>query len=186
MQTILKHLFEEFCSSTTIHGMHYIGASKTLLGRIGWMIAFVFSVLCCGMLIQNVYQKWDNSPVIVSFDDAPTPVWKIPFPAITVCSEDKIMKFFYKETEFLSMRRGELFGLTDFIANCGGILGLCLGISFVSLVELLYYCAALPLLLVKEGTCHNGKVVIVIVKERVAMDDFEFSTDTSPKKNICY
>lgn len=84
------------------------------------------------------------------------------------------------------MRRGELFGLTDFIANCGGILGLCLGISFVSLVELLYYCAALPLLLVKEGTCHNGKVVIVIVKERVAMDDFEFSTDTSPKKNICY
>lgn len=90
MQTILKHLFEEFCSSTTIHGMHYIGASKTLLGRIGWMIAFVFSVLCCGMLIQNVYQKWDNNPVIVSFDDAPTPVWKIPFPAITVCPEDKI------------------------------------------------------------------------------------------------
>lgn len=76
------------------------------------------------------------------------------------------VKCFYKDTEFLSMRRGELFGLTDFIANCGGILGLCLGISFVSLVELLYYCAALPLLLVKEGTCHNGKVVIVIVKEK--------------------
>ncbi|KAI8424535.1 hypothetical protein MSG28_002992 [Choristoneura fumiferana] len=38
------------------------------------------------------------------------------------------------------MRRSELFGLTDFLANCGGLLGLFLGFSFLSLIEIFYFC----------------------------------------------
>ncbi|KAL1377438.1 hypothetical protein pipiens_004178 [Culex pipiens pipiens] len=393
----LRNLFQEFCASTTIHGLAYIGAGKSLLGRLGWSAVTVLSLVCCGTLIWQVYDKWDNNPVIVSVDGTPTPVWKIPFPAITICPEDKIsakaknfterffayfyryaqgtpfvthplrsegyatrycfnlvneksdieahctegkgfrmvlhspdeypiafskyvllsldrdiivavkpqilttskelanyasnrrkclfsherkLRFFrvynqnncelecfanltlarcgcvkfsmprsagtrvcrtaeircvigahrhmlainaanrlkstvltsfcncmsacssiqyqseitqssydymesidlrirplfgnhsnfttsirmskvsihFKEAEFLSMRRGELFGLTDFIANCGGVLGLCLGVSFVSLVELLYYCVARPLQLLK--TVRNNVIVV--------------------------
>lgn len=68
---------------------------------------------------------------------------------------------FFKGAEFLSTRRNELFGLTDFVANCGGILGLCLGISFVSLVELLYYCTVRPVLMARKSTGRNWQVVMV-------------------------
>lgn len=32
-----------------------------------------------------------------------------------------------------------MYGLTDFIAYCGGVLGLCLGFSLLSIVEIGYY-----------------------------------------------
>jgi hypothetical protein len=45
----------------------------------------------------------------------------------------------FKETQFMATKRAELYGQTDFIANCGGLLGLFMGISFLSFVELIYY-----------------------------------------------
>ncbi|XP_037296672.1 pickpocket protein 28-like [Manduca sexta] len=49
------------------------------------------------------------------------------------------LEMYFKSPRFMSMRRSELFGLTDFIANCGGLLGLFLGFSFLSLAEIFYY-----------------------------------------------
>ncbi|XP_052753507.1 pickpocket protein 28-like [Galleria mellonella] len=49
------------------------------------------------------------------------------------------IKLHFKEPKFVSMRRSELFGLTDFLANCGGLLGLFLGFSFLSLIEIVYF-----------------------------------------------
>ncbi|KAG6463950.1 hypothetical protein O3G_MSEX014179, partial [Manduca sexta] len=49
------------------------------------------------------------------------------------------LEMYFKSPRFVSMRRSELFGLTDFIANCGGLLGLFLGFSFLSLVEIIYF-----------------------------------------------
>ncbi|XP_063360609.1 pickpocket protein 28-like, partial [Cydia amplana] len=50
------------------------------------------------------------------------------------------LEIYFKEPRFVSMRRSELFGLTDFLANCGGLLGLFLGFSFLSFVEIFYFC----------------------------------------------
>lgn len=47
------------------------------------------ALILCGKLIHNVYTKWDQSPVIVSFAEKSTPVWEIPFPAVTICPETK-------------------------------------------------------------------------------------------------
>lgn len=33
--------------------------------------------------------KWVQSPVIVSFAEKSTPIWEIPFPAVTICPETK-------------------------------------------------------------------------------------------------
>lgn len=44
-----------------------------------------------------------------------------------------------KETQFITSKRSELYGLTDFIANCGGLLGLFIGVSTLSIVEIFYY-----------------------------------------------
>lgn len=33
--------------------------------------------------------KWEQSPGFVSFAEKSTPIWEIPFPAITICPETK-------------------------------------------------------------------------------------------------
>lgn len=58
-------------------------------GRVWWILAFVLSLIMCGILINNLYTKWQLSPVIVSFAQQPTPIWKIPFPAVTICPVTK-------------------------------------------------------------------------------------------------
>ncbi|KAJ8970718.1 hypothetical protein NQ317_018752, partial [Molorchus minor] len=49
------------------------------------------------------------------------------------------LTIFFKESQFITEERNELFGLSDFIAYCGGILGLITGFSALSLVEIVYY-----------------------------------------------
>ncbi|KAG4070422.1 hypothetical protein HA402_005654 [Bradysia odoriphaga] len=46
---------------------------------------------------------------------------------------------YFKENQFITSKRSELFGPTDFLASCGGLLGLFMGASFLSIVELLYF-----------------------------------------------
>jgi len=50
------------------------------------------------------------------------------------------VSIFFKEAQFLTSRRSELYGTTDFLANCGGLLGLFMGVSMLSIVELIYFC----------------------------------------------
>lgn len=38
-----------------------------------------------------------------------------------------------------TLRREEQYTITDFLAVCGGLLGLCLGISVLSIIECLYF-----------------------------------------------
>lgn len=46
---------------------------------------------------------------------------------------------FFKEMQFITSERNELYGSTDFLANCGGLLGLFMGFSFLSIVEIFYF-----------------------------------------------
>lgn len=48
---------------------------------------------------------------------------------------------FFKEGQFIAFKRYELYGPIDFLANCGGLLGLCMGFSLLSLIELMYFCS---------------------------------------------
>lgn len=45
----------------------------------------------------------------------------------------------FKDEQFFSSRRAEVYTTIDFIANCGGILGLFMGISILSIVEIVYF-----------------------------------------------
>lgn len=49
------------------------------------------------------------------------------------------MQFFFKEFQFMTSHRKELYGSVDFLASVGGILGLFIGFSFISVVEVVYY-----------------------------------------------
>ncbi|XP_047999617.1 pickpocket protein 28 [Leguminivora glycinivorella] len=50
-----------------------------------------------------------------------------------------IIHFYFEDRTFTRFTKGEIFGLTEFLSNTGGLLGLCMGFSMMSLVELIYY-----------------------------------------------
>lgn len=49
------------------------------------------------------------------------------------------LRFLFKGTEFITSERNELYGMVDFVANCGGLLGLFIGLSFMSVIEVGYF-----------------------------------------------
>jgi len=63
-------------------------------------------------MILEVKTKLDTTPVIVSFDESPTSLWHIPFPAVTICPMTrarrsvfdftKYIKFVLKNEDFLA------------------------------------------------------------------------------------
>jgi Amiloride-sensitive sodium channel len=57
-------------------------------------------------------------------------------------SSSQLARFtlFFKEGQFITSKRSELYGRTDFLANCGGLLGLFMGVSLISILEILYFC----------------------------------------------
>lgn len=74
-------------------GMKYIGErDRHWVERAFWIIALIVSVVTCSLMIYDAYEKWQISPVIVSFAEKSTPVWQIPFPAVTICPETKVLK----------------------------------------------------------------------------------------------
>lgn len=50
------------------------------------------------------------------------------------------LSIYFKENQFISSKRSELYGITDFLANVGGLLGLFMGISVISFTEIIYFC----------------------------------------------
>lgn len=49
------------------------------------------------------------------------------------------MHIYFKKLHFMRRERGELYGFIDFFSNIGGVLGLCMGFSMLSLVEAIYF-----------------------------------------------
>ncbi|XP_058817822.1 pickpocket protein 28 [Topomyia yanbarensis] len=56
-----------------------------------------------------------------------------------------LIYIFFSETYFRSLIKGELVGFTDFLSNIGGLLGLFMGFSLISLAEVIYFMTLRPL-----------------------------------------
>lgn len=68
------------------------------------------------MLINYSYEKWDESPVIVTFSEKMTRIHNIPFPAVTICPEIKSKKEIFNFTAALKKFNSEeppFYGLTE-------------------------------------------------------------------------
>jgi len=63
-----------------------------LVCRLFWSVAFILATITAGYFIGNVYDKWDETPVIVSIGAKTTSLTDIPFPAVTVCTVNKARK----------------------------------------------------------------------------------------------
>ncbi len=46
-----------------------------------------------------------------------------------------LMHIYFKNLHFIRHQRGEFYSFVDFFSNVGGLIGLCLGVSAISVVE---------------------------------------------------
>lgn len=68
--------------------------------RIWWIMAIVLSIYLCSTTIYGLKRKWNESPVIISYDAKLLPISTIPFPAMTICPVTRISakKFNFTKT----------------------------------------------------------------------------------------
>lgn len=51
-----------------------------------------------------------------------------------------VLSLSFKKRKFLALKRVEAYSITNRLAACGGLLGLFMGISLLSLIEMIVYC----------------------------------------------
>ncbi|XP_013189656.2 pickpocket protein 28 [Amyelois transitella] len=61
-----------------------------------------------------------------------------------------VVHFYFEDDTFIRLTKGEIFGLTEFLSNTGGLLGLCMGFSMMSAVELVYFVTLRALCIARE------------------------------------
>ncbi|KAF5300624.1 hypothetical protein FQA39_LY11085 [Lamprigera yunnana] len=95
----IKYYFFQYCGSTSIHGIQYLGErGRYLIERLLWLLTIVTVTTLCLILIIKMYNKWITSPVIVSFGTTESSIATIPFPSITICPEVKTIPEMYNYT----------------------------------------------------------------------------------------
>lgn len=109
---------KEFFLETSIHGLKYVGQrERHLTERIFWILSFVVGCFAAFWLIKDIWWKYYDSPIIVTFQPFQTTVDQIPFPAITICNMNKLQKsealpYLQNYENLLSHSRDEI-GLYD-------------------------------------------------------------------------
>ena len=90
---ILSHTFREFASTTTAHGLAYIAEEEQPVGgRIIWSIVVILAVAFTTSQMSNLYNEWQDDPVITTLDTVALPIEEIDFPAITICPQGSVKK----------------------------------------------------------------------------------------------
>lgn len=96
----VKRGFQNYCSNSTLHGLKYVGDQNlTLFERLFWLMSFFIAVGFALYFIYNLYKRYDQSPVIVSFNPKLVTITEIPFPAVTICNVNIALK---SRAEFLN------------------------------------------------------------------------------------
>ncbi|XP_060523205.1 uncharacterized protein LOC132700102 [Cylas formicarius] len=98
----IRNYFRQYCNCTSIHGFRYFGEKRTYFERTWWFVVFSLAFAVCVYLIRAIYIKWERTPVIVSFATSETPIYTIPFPAVTICPESKTAQSVYNHSYILN------------------------------------------------------------------------------------
>lgn len=67
-----------------------------------WILIFILTSCTCIILTWKTWYKWNNHPVIISFNNKISPISVIPFPAVTICPESKISRAKFNVTKFVT------------------------------------------------------------------------------------
>uniref|UniRef100_A0A182N7Q3 Uncharacterized protein n=1 Tax=Anopheles dirus TaxID=7168 RepID=A0A182N7Q3_9DIPT len=83
-----------FCENSSLHGLRYIGRSRTLranvLLRFAWSVIAVVSVGFTLMLANSAWDQFRSNPTLTTIETTSYPVSLIAFPSVTLCNINKI------------------------------------------------------------------------------------------------
>lgn len=85
--------FTDYIENCTIQGVKYIGEkNRHWIEKLFWIVAITCCFITCSFLIYEIYKKWLQDPLLVTFADSAIPISDIPFPAVTICPLTRIDK----------------------------------------------------------------------------------------------
>ncbi|XP_050426691.1 sodium channel protein Nach-like [Adelges cooleyi] len=88
----MKDIWCEYCEYSSIHGLrHVVQKDAKPWERVTWALLLVAASLAILVLLNVSWKKYVHSPMQIVVDDPRYPLSKIDFPAITICSINKIM-----------------------------------------------------------------------------------------------
>ncbi|KAK0183188.1 hypothetical protein PV327_001254 [Microctonus hyperodae] len=78
---------QEYCANSSLHGLRYVGDSHlVLMEKLFWLLSFICAFASATYFIWHVYNKWIDSPIIISMSPEPVSYNQFPFPSITICN----------------------------------------------------------------------------------------------------
>ncbi|XP_068147801.1 pickpocket protein 28 [Drosophila tropicalis] len=82
-----------FLKETGLHGLKFVGDAKlSNWERLFFLCSFVAAFVMTCQLITNIYIKWESTPVIIGISPHATSILKVPFPAITICNMNQVLR----------------------------------------------------------------------------------------------
>lgn len=85
------NLSKEFAANTSMHGLKFIAQDEASLPeRILWIALFLVGLLFAVIFSWNLWQNWQESPVLITIQTANYPIKEYPFPTVTICSVNKV------------------------------------------------------------------------------------------------
>ena len=73
---------KDFLQASTIHGLVYLSTSRRLV-RLLWLFVVITGFTGAGVLIQQSFSSWADSPVSTTIETLP--ITDLVFPNVTVC-----------------------------------------------------------------------------------------------------
>lgn len=81
---------EEYAKNSSIHGIKYIlNRQNNRCERIFWLIGLIISFIFFVILFSKIWIRYSDGPISIEISPYQKPIWDIPFPAITICTETK-------------------------------------------------------------------------------------------------
>ncbi|XP_012159624.2 pickpocket protein 28-like [Ceratitis capitata] len=93
IKTVIFENFKGYCDNTSIHGLKYV-VNKSLhpIERIFFAVSFICVVYGAAVFVGKIYEKWNNTPMLVSINPKSTHIIDDPFPAVTICNLNQVYK----------------------------------------------------------------------------------------------
>lgn len=108
-------LLIDYTQKCSINGSNYVfEPNRHWTERVWWILAQLLAIYYCSRMIRDEYDQWQDTPGIVTFAQRATPVFDIPFPAVTICPQTKSHPLLLNYTRLAGMvRLGKWQALTD-------------------------------------------------------------------------
>ncbi|GFG36325.1 hypothetical protein Cfor_05944, partial [Coptotermes formosanus] len=92
-RTLLCNHIRLFGEETSLHGFRYIISPKSRLAeKLLWSAVCITCVSVAIVMMDIVWLRFQDSPTVTTVETTTYPIWNIPFPAVTLCNNNKVHK----------------------------------------------------------------------------------------------